>query len=367
MWLENLYLKNFRNISNLKLPLSQKINLLVGNNAQGKTNIIEAIYLLATTKSFRTNIDADLINWAAEEAQVRGNAAHNEIKILINKTMKKVSVNNQPKNRASVIGVFPVVLFSPESLDIVSGGPEKRRRFLDQTLSVTDKNYLYSLSRYFRAMKNRNKLLWLIKAGKPQDLLPWDKQIASLGSFIWERRLAFVGEINKLLKKTSEKIANATIRIDYAPFKEKVKDASEIKRLISLQLVKNKETDIEKMVTSFGPHRDDFKIVFETLKSDVLLEKDINIFGSRGEKRLATLALKLVELAFIKESFGTDPTLLLDDVLSEFDKINQEHILKALPKQQSIITATSETIFPEWILKESKIFKVNEGTVEVKV
>ncbi len=363
MWLESLGLVDFRNFTKQELNLDKKINLFIGDNAQGKTNIVEGIYLLATTKSFRTIKEAELIRWGATRALVKGSAGPNDIKILISQDNKKVFVNNQAKSRAYILGLLPVVLFSPESLSIVSGPPERRRRFLDQLLSTVNKNYLFTLSRYLKIIKNRNKLLWLIKQGKREDLSVWDKQLTSLGSYIWWYRLAFVEKANIMLKDIGVRLAGSKIQIDYRPTSVKAKDEKELRKFMGIELVKRKEEDVERGFTSFGPHRDDFRILFEVFRKDTVLEKDIGIFGSRGEQRIATLALKFVEVEFIEKNLGERPTLLLDDVLSEFDKTNREHIMRTFPKQQSVITTTSASLFPREFLTNVKIFEVRQGAV----
>src|SRR3972149_5429627 len=366
MWIESLSLSDFRNFHRQELSFDKKINLFVGDNAQGKTNIVEALHLLSTTKSFRTNLEADLISWSAEKAKVSGVVGSSEIKILLSREYKKTLVNSREKNKSFLIGLFPAVLFSPESLTITSGPPEKRRRFLDQILSTTNKNYLFSLSRYFKVVKARNRLLWLSKEGRNQNLEPWDKQLIDLGSFIWWQRLSFVHDANALLKKIGPKLIGAEIRVLYKPFPERLPDLKEIKKFMEGQLPKHARGDLEKGVTSFGPHRDDFRILFELFGEDRFVEKDVCTFGSRGEERIATLALKLVEVDFIEKNLGERPALLLDDVLSEFDKKNREQILKTLPKQQSIITATSVDLMPRELVENVKIFEVSKGTVTEK-
>lgn len=364
MWLERLGLVNFRNLVKQELTLDKKINLFIGDNAQGKTNIIEAINLLTTTKSFRTSNERELIRWGTESATVDGVAGSNEIKIIITRDTKKALVNRRVRNKSAIVGILPSVLFSPESLNIASGPPEKRRRFLDQALSVVDKNYLFALSRYLKIIKTRNKLLWLIKQGRKQDLSVWNKQLSDLASFIWSQRISFVDRANPSLKGVGQRLVGSQIRLSYIPFSAKIKDNKDIAKRIEVELVKREDSDIEVGTTSIGPHRDDFRILFEIIGKEKILEKDIGTFGSRGEQRIATLALKLIEVEFIEESLGERPTLLLDDVLSEFDKKNREQIIMTLPKQQSVITTTSTDFFPKDILKSVKIFQVSEGKVK---
>ncbi len=363
MWIERLTLSNFRNIAKQEILFGRGVNLLVGDNAQGKTNIIEGLYLLATTKSFRAGKDTELIRWGSEEALVKGRAGANEVKVSLNQDGKKIIVNNKARSRSYLIGVLPVVLFSPESLNIVSGPPEKRRRFLDQTLSVTNKNYLYVFGRYLRAIKNRNRLLWQIKQGRKIDLTIWNRQLVSLGSFLWAQRIEFIEAANPRLKKIGSKLIGSPIQIQYTPFHPRLRGEKEIRKFYEAELLKKESGDLDRGVTSFGPHRDDFRISFDIFKGGKVLEKDINVFGSRGEQRIATLALKLLEVEFIEKNLGGRPTLLLDDILSEFDKKNRDHITRLLPKQQSVITTTSTSLFPQELLPKTKVFTVKEGVV----
>jgi DNA replication and repair protein RecF len=363
MWIERLALSNFRNITKQEISFGRRINLLVGDNAQGKTNIIEGIYLLAVSKSFRASKDAELIRWGSEEALIKGRAGSNEVKLSLSQDGKKIVVNNRLRSRSYLIGVLPVVLFSPESLSIVSGPPEKRRRFLDQTLSVTNKNYLHVFGRYLKAMKNRNRLLWQIKQGGKIDLTVWNRQLVSLGSFLWAYRLEFIEAANQMLKNIGSKLIGSPIQIEYTPFHPKLKSEKEIRKFYEAELLKKERGDLDRGVTSFGPHRDDFRVFFNIFKGGKILEKDINVFGSRGEQRIATLSLKLLEVEFIEKNLGDRPTLLLDDVLSEFDRKNRDHITGLLPKQQSVITTTSANLFPQALLSKTKVFEVKEGVV----
>lgn len=364
MWLEKLDLVDFRNFGKESIEFGRKTNIFVGDNAQGKTNIVEAIYLLATSKSFRANKEVELIRWGAESAQVSGKAGANQVKLIINPTKKKVLVNSRERGSLHLLGLIPIVLFSPESLAVVSGPPEKRRRFLDQTLSLVDKNYLYGLGRYLQTVKRRNRLLFFQREGRKMDLTPWDKQLSDLGSAVWISRINFVESANQLLKNISLHLAGSRIRLDYRPFPAKTEKKKIMERFTS-ELERRRVSDTEKGATSFGPHRDDFKIILEIMEKNKILEKDMGIFGSRGEQRLATLALKLTELAFLEKENGERPILLLDDILSEFDRVNREQILKTLSHGQSIVTATSADLFPKDTLSRAKLFRVERGKVGV--
>ena len=365
MWLERLVLLNYRNFSKQEIDLDKRVNLFVGDNAQGKTNIIEAIFLLATTKSFRANKDIEMVRWGEKAAFVTGKFGPNEIKVAINETGKKLTINSRDKRRIEAIGMLPVVLFSPESLSIVTGSPDKRRRYFDQTLSMTNRTYLYNLGRYLKAIKNRNRLLLDIKQGRPGDLGVWDSQLATLGSYVWSNRISFVEETNARLKIIGPKLAESKIRISYQPFTSKVKEEREIREFFSHELSRRRNEDIARGVTSVGPHRDDFSLFFEIIGKDKILEKDISSFGSRGEQRIAALALKLVEVEYIENKLGKRPLLLLDDVLSEFDEKNREHVTALLSRQQSVITSTSTDFFPTSVLPKVKILTVSEGKVKL--
>ncbi|MEX0617235.1 MAG: DNA replication/repair protein RecF [Candidatus Woykebacteria bacterium] len=367
MWIENLEISDFRNFKNLKISFGDKINLFVGDNAQGKTNIIEAVHLLSTTKSFRAGKDLELINWGSEHALLAGTVGPHKIKTIVTREGKRVFLDNNENKKQRIIGLFPIVLFSPESIEVVSGPPDRRRRFLDQVLSVTDKTYLYHLARFGQVMKRRNKLLWLEREGFPQDFSVWDRQLVDSGNLVWKARISFYHYANNLLKKIGRGLSGSEIRINYRPFAEAVVKDEEIGDFFAQNLAKRKKIDVERGLTSFGPHRDDFRVLLEIFKDNEILEEDIGTFGSRGEQRIATLALKLVETNYIEKVRGEKPTLLLDDILSEFDKNNREHILEVVYRQQSIITATSKEFFPNKVLERAKIYSVKDGGVsEVK-
>ena len=187
--------------------------------------------------------------------------------------------------------------------------------------------------------------------------------MASVGSFIWWERLKFVDKGNSILKQVSSRISSPRIRIEYKPLPTKVESERDIRKIYDIELVKRKDGDIDRLATTFGPHRDDFKIIFETIDKEKVFEKEIGVFGSRGEQRIATLALKLVEVEYIDGSLGQRPTLLLDDILSEFDKTNRDHIIATLPRQQSIITATTTDLLPKELLDKIKIFEVAGGEI----
>ncbi len=366
MQLESINLLTFRNFTKQKITLDRKLSLFVGDNAQGKTNIVEGIFVLATTKSFRSNTDAELIKWGEQAALVSGKFGSNEIMVEITSEGKKLTINKQVRSRTAVVGMLPVVLFSPESLSIMTGSPDKRRKYLDQVLSMTNKTYLYNLSRYIKAVRNRNRLLINVKQGQSRDLSVWDNQIVRLGSYVWSSRLSFVDDANQGLKTIGQKLMGAKINIDYHPLAPNLKSDKEIGRVFSQELDRRKDEDIARGINSFGAHRDDFKVFFEIVKKDKILEKDVSSFGSRGEQRIATLALKLHEVEFIERNLGERPLLLLDDVLSEFDKKNREHVVALLSRQQSVITSTSAALFPSKIIPGRKIFEVKEGEVRLE-
>lgn len=365
MRLDSISLLNFRNFSKQDIKLDGRTNLFIGENAQGKTNIIEGIFLLATTKSFRANKDLEIIKWGEKELLVFGKFGTHEVKIVITPESKKLYINKQLKNKSTIVGMLPVVLFSPESLSIVTGAPDKRRKYLDQILSMTNKTYLFNLSRYLKAIKNRNRLLMDIKLGRPGDLSIWDNQLVILGSYIWDKRISYIDEVNIRLKSIAPKLVDSKIKINYHPLITKIKEEKEIREVFTRELSRRKDEDIARGTTSFGPHRDDFSVFFEIIKEDNILEKDVSSFGSRGEQRIATLALKLLEVEFIEDKMGERPILLLDDVLSEFDEKNRSHVVALLARQQSIITATSTDFFPKKILPNTKIFEVVEGRANV--
>lgn len=339
MFLEELSLIEFRNLENQTFKFGRGITVLYGANAQGKTNILEAIYLLSTGKSFRTRSDHELITWGKLQAKVFGKADNLEPEIVIYPEMKEFLVNKQKKKLTDLIGSFIVVLFTPNDLEIISGSPDKRRRFLDQLGSNLDRKYLYQLISFNKILRNRNQLLLQLKQGKNIDLAVWDAQLSRAASYLWLTRKDLVAKLNEVLNEFAKKISKTSLKLEYN--NSFIKDTrAQTEENYLKKLNNNRDEEISKTTTQYGPHRDDFKIISEEEAKGKVINKDLTIYGSRGEQRAASLALKLSEARLIENETHSRPTLLLDEVLSELDFQHRKLLLGQLRKQQVFITST---------------------------
>lgn len=357
MKIESLKLKNFRNYDLLSVDFDESTNIFYGDNAQGKTNILEAVYVSGTTKSHRGTKDKDLIRFGIDESHIETVVEKNGIKYQIDMHLKKnspkgIAINKIPIKKASeLFGIINIVFFSPEDLNIIKNGPGERRRFIDLELSQLDKVYLSNLSNYNRIVNQRNHLLKDIgyDEAKLQTLDIWDMQLILYGSKIIERRKAFIREINKIISGIHKKLTGnkETIQIIYEP--------SNGQLTLEQALNKNKQKDLKIKSTSVGPHRDDIAFMAGNI--------DIRKYGSQGQQRTAALSLKLAEIELVKQSINDTPVLLLDDVLSELDKHRQNYLLDSIHDIQTLITCTGVDEFVNHRFSVNKVFYVENGQV----
>ena len=341
----------------MSLGFDKSTNIFYGDNAQGKTNILEAVYLSGTTKSHRGTKDKDMIQFGANESHIETLVEKNGIKYQIDMHLKKnspkgIAINKIPIRKASeLFGIINIVFFSPEDLNIIKNGPGERRRFIDLELSQLDKVYLNNLSNYNRIVNQRNHLLKEIdyNKGALETLDIWDIQLIQYGNKIIERRQKFIEEINKIISNIHKKLTGnrEDIKIVYEPSNGALS--------FEQALLKNKEKDLRIKSTSVGPHRDD--IAF--LVSDI----DIRKYGSQGQQRTAALSLKLSEIELVKQSIHDTPVLLLDDVLSELDKHRQNYLLDSIHDIQTLITCTGVDEFVNHRFSINKVFHVQNGQV----
>ena len=365
MVLSQISLINFRNFKRAKIDFKPQVTVFFGDNAQGKTNLLEAIYLLSTGKSFRTREDHELISWGQAESRVSGKAGFLDIELTVKPTAKALLVNKKNSRLADLIGSFVTVLFTPSDVEIVSAGPDKRRRFLDQIGSILDKKYLHNLLQLAKILRNRNQTLWQLKQGRNLDLLVWDQQLAKVASAIWDQREALTLALNTELQTNSQRIAGFNLRIEYnPPFQQLPRTKKEEAYKQKLASLRNEETN--KGLTVLGPHRDDFKIIAEEQSGDKIVSKDLSIYGSRGEQRSAALALKFSEVNLIKQEKREAPVLLLDEVLSELDRKHRELLLKEIRKTQAFITTTSLDNLVNKGLDRIEKYEVFEGSVTAR-
>lgn len=357
MKIKSLKLKNFRNYDILKLGFDDATNIFYGDNAQGKTNILESIYISGTTKSHRSTKDKDLIQFENEESHIETIVEKNGMNYQIDMHLKKnspkgIAVNRIPIKKASeLFGIINIVFFSPEDLNIIKNGPSERRRFIDLELSQLNKIYLNNLSNYNRIVNQRNRLLKDIAHQKNlmETLEIWDMQLVQYGTKIIEQRTKFVNDINKIISFIHKKLTGnkEEIKIIYEP--------SNGHLTLEQALKKNREKDIRVKSTSAGPHRDDISFMVGNI--------DIRKFGSQGQQRTAALSLKLSEIELVKQSIHDTPILLLDDVLSELDKHRQNYLLDSIHDIQTLITCTGVDEFVNHRFSINKIFHVQNGQV----
>ena len=341
----------------MSLGFDKSTNIFYGDNAQGKTNILEAVYLSGTTKSHRGTKDKDMIQFGANESHIETIVEKNGIKYQIDMHLKKnspkgIAINKIPIRKASeLFGIINIVFFSPEDLNIIKNGPGERRRFIDLELSQLDKVYLNNLSNYNRIVNQRNHLLKEIdyNKGALETLDIWDMQLIQYGNKIVERRQKFIEKINEIISNIHKKLTGnrENIKIIYEPSNGALS--------FEQALLKNKEKDLRIKSTSVGPHRDD--IAF--LVGDI----DIRKYGSQGQQRTAALSLKLSEIELVKKSIHDTPVLLLDDVLSELDKHRQNYLLDSIHDIQTLITCTGVDEFVNHRFSINKVFHVQNGQV----
>lgn len=360
MIVKTLDLKNFRNYRELHISFDRGTNILYGDNAQGKTNILEALYLSGTTKSHRGSRDHEMIRFEEEEAHICAVAEKGDIDHRIDLHLKKnstkgIAIDKIPIRRAGdLFGILHMISFSPEDLNIIKEGPSRRRKFLDMELSQMDRIYLSDLAKYHRILKQRNQLLKDIcfRPDLEKTLSVWDEQMAVYGAKITEQRDRFMKEINAVMINIHEKISGGAEKLvlEYEPGC----DPSRLKE----DLEKYRSKDIHTGMTSCGPHRDDICFRINGM--------DIRKYGSQGQQRTAALSLKLAEIELVKKMIRDTPVLLLDDVLSELDSGRQNDLLDSLCEVQTIITCTGLDEFVKNRFHINKIYYVKNGTCIMK-
>lgn len=341
MKLEKLKITNFRNLEDAVIEFSPKTTILVGKNAQGKTNILEAIHLLALSKSFRSSKTLDLIKWESNFLRVSGNFNADEsdeeiesMDVFFERQPNKrsrLSINKSEFKAKDYVGRFTAVTFIPDDVLLLTGSPSYRRKYLDILISQISREYLYALSDYGKTIKERNALLGMIAMGKSQknELKFWNERLVKYGELIIKKRKEILKKIGNKLTKIIKNISNVEIDIKIK-YKPSINDEDRFEEIIYAE----ENGDILYKTTRKGPHRDDFEIMAEG--------RNLGEYGSRGEIRSALLALKICELEIIQEINGKKPILLLDDVFSELDSFRQKALLEVINSYQSIITTTDQ-------------------------
>ena len=358
MFVESIELSNFRNYGQLHMEFHEGTNVLYGDNAQGKTNILEAVYVCSTTKSHKGSKDKEIVRFGQDESHIKMMVRRDGISYRIDMHLKKnkakgIAVNGIPIKKASeLFGIINVIVFSPEDLNLIKSGPAERRRFLDLELCQLNKLYVHDLVQYNRVVVQRNKLLKEME-GRPEqkDMLDiWDLQLLRYGRELIQIRGEFIKDLNALIHDIHVHLSGGReeLILQYEP--------NVTAERFEETLAKNRVQEIRQKMTLTGPHRDDLNFIVNGT--------DIRRFGSQGQQRTAALSLKLAEIELVKRTIKDYPILLLDDVLSELDSKRQEHLLSEIDHIQTMITCTGLDDFVNSKFRMDKIFRIVEGTVE---
>lgn len=350
MYFTHLKLINFRNYEKESVGFHEKVNIIAGNNAQGKTNLLEALYITSLGKSFRTNKDSDMVKFGEDFAYVKTDyikeGYERQIEINILKRGKSISIDgNKISKTKDLVDKVYIVAFTPEDLKIVKDEPERRRRFMDRELCQLGPIYYSNLQRYKRALVQRN---FLLKKNNIDETLMevWEKQLVDYGSKITRDREKFIEKLKIISYKIHKEISRG---------KEELEINYEASEISEEKLKKGRQNDLFRGNTGFGPHRDDIEIKIDG--------NDVRKYGSQGQQRTAALSLKLAEIELIKEEKGESPVLLLDDVLSELDRGRQEFLLNSTWDVQVFIS-TAEMKDSLWSAIDSKqILEISQGKI----
>lgn len=374
MQVKSLHLIDYRNYHQLYLDFNTGINIFTGLNAQGKTNIIEAIYYASTGCSYRTNNDNDLISWKKDSSSLKlefmRKDVSNELMFVFNKGKRRVtSCNGATIKPKELVGIINIVLFSPEDLFLIKGAPANRRKFLDMEISQASPSYYMELTKYNRLLQQRNSLLKKIKEqrGGFELLEVWDAQLADSAAKITIKRIEAVKKLNMLANLMQRRISGNQENLSII-YQLKGMENDEFSNMLGSKGIANflnmwynnslkrlSEEDMWRGSTSIGPHRDDIITKVNGI--------ELRSFGSQGQQRTGVLALKLSELEFIRSETGEYPILLLDDVMSELDADRRKKLLEFIKKEniQTMITATDRAYFPDMSI--GKYYRVSAGTV----
>ena len=376
MYFKKIRLKNYRNFSNLSIEFDSNLNIFIGNNAQGKTNLLEGINLIVKGGSYRTKEDKEVINWNSESAYLFGEISKDDENIQValalekksedfykNKLVKTIKINQNIQKKTVLNKEFKGVVFSPEHLQIIKGAPSLRRKFLDEQISQIYPLYHRYLSEYYRILGHRNNILKkeINQKKKREQFLMWDPRLIERGSFLILTRIKFIKKINRLAHKFHQKITKEkeNIKLTYQSniLKGQEENISSINKEFKDKLKEHREKEIEQRTTLLGPHRDDFSVYINGF--------NIASYGSQGQQRTAVLSLKLSELELIKEKERVYPIFFLDDVMSELDE-DRRHFLLGLiidKKVQTFITSINLDYFNSNIKEKGRIFKIKEGKI----
>ena len=362
MYIKELKVKNFRNYKDLAIEFDKRVNLITGQNAQGKTNMIEALYMSSMGRSFRTNHDNEMIRFGEESAYIKVLAekeyVSTKVEVLLSKAIKKAikKDGSSVRKTAELLENIIIVIFSPDDLRIVKDEPEKRRRFIDRELSQIKPAYYDAFMKYRRALNERNSYL------KSDDIKEsmldiWDDGLIRYGALVMKYRNEFIEDISRLSSKIHSRITNGkeALSLVYQPNINYAESTDIQEELIERELIAARERDIRTGTTTKGPHKDDFSFIIDNI--------NVRNYGSQGQQRTSALSLKLAELDLIKRETGENAILLLDDVMSELDEERREYLIRALSENQIFITTTD---IDDSLIKaypDAKIIKISEGKI----
>lgn len=362
MYFSELELFDFRNYHYLNIQFHDKVNIIIGENAQGKTNLLESLYLTSLGKSFRTMKDNDMIRFGAEMARIRASVRKKDrnmtVDIALVKNRKSIKIDGIRQNRTSdLLENIHLVVFSPDDLRIVKDGPQRRRRFMDQELCQLKPVYYDTMMKYRKVLMQRNALL---KEDHPDEMMLdiWDQEMAECGSALILYRKEFLNKLDPVSRRIHSDLTHGkeSLRLSYEADICPSTGKKETKQIFLEFLKKNRRKDLARRNSTGGPQRDDIRMEVDGI--------DVRSFGSQGQQRSAALSMKLAELFLIIEETGEKPVLLLDDVLSELDPLRQKQLLTSFQDLQIFITATEITDKITEQLPEHFIFHVSEGEVK---
>ncbi|HLQ73876.1 MAG TPA: DNA replication/repair protein RecF [Bacillota bacterium] len=369
MHIEQLHLRNYRNYDQADLTFDDKVNVIIGENAQGKTNLMESIYVLALTRSYRTPRERELIRWGQDFAKIKGRVMKRKrsipLEIIITRKGKKAKLNRLEQQRLSdYIGAFNVVMFAPEDLTLVKGPPQVRRRFIDMELGQIQPSYIFHLGQYQKVLRQRNHLLKDLQRQQSVDrtmLEVLTEQLVEHAATILERRFIFLDLLRSWARDIHSQISRQleTLDIEYNASIDVSEDDNKekISHIYFNQFNEIQKREIDRGTTLIGPHRDDLTFYINN--------KDVHVYGSQGQQRTTALSIKLAEIELINNEIGEYPILLLDDVLSELDHYRQSHLLNTIQgKVQTFVSTTSVDGINHQTLKNAELFRVVQGTVE---
>lgn len=369
MYIEHLLLTNYRNYESLNINFENKVNVFLGENAQGKTNVMESIYVLAMAKSHRTSNDKELIRWDTEYAKIEGRVKKQNgslpLELAISKKGKKAKYNHiEQKKLSQYVGNMNVVMFAPEDLHLVKGSPQIRRRFIDMEIGQISPIYLHDIGKYQKILQQRNSYLKLLQTKKTTDETMLDvltEQFIDVAVKIVAKRFEFLmlleGWANQIHRGISQ--GKEELEIIYKP-SVNVSEGEQLSKMVKTfygKFTQLKQREIERGVSLYGPHRDDLQFLVNG--------RDVQTFGSQGQQRTTALSVKLAEIELIHSEIGEYPILLLDDVLSELDYHRQSHLLNTIQnKVQTFVTTTNIDGINHQTLKEASLFQVKMGSIE---